>query len=478
MKSLSKKQEKLLSALVSSAENTFTPESCLFKKQQDFVEDKARFKTAVTTRRSGKSTACAVDLINCALTREGSVCLYITLSRNNAKKLVWPMLLHYNRTYKLSGVVNETDLSLTFPNSSVIYVSGASDKSEIEKFRGLAVTLCYLDEAQSFPGFIESLVDDVISPSLLDNNGTLCLIGTPGPIPAGYFHDCSQSEAWSHHFWSLFENPFIKKKSGKEPQELLNEELKRRGVDSNDPKIQREWFGRWVLDSDSLVYKYDRATCDYSEVPQVSAKWNYVVGIDLGFNDADAIAVLAYNEQLTDAYLVEEVVTRKQGITELVEQIQAVMAKYNPEKMVIDTGGLGKKIAEELSKRYQIPVIAAEKTRKFENIELLNDAMRTGRMRIKQSSRFAQDAGLVEWDRDKLKPDKLVISHRFHSDICEAVLYAFREVYHWLYEEPKKTHKAGTKEYYQQVAIELEAELERKVAESMDDKVGLESSEY
>lgn len=384
------------------------------------------------------------------------------------------MLLFYNRKYKLGGNANETDLTLSFPNGSIIHVSGANDKAEIEKFRGLSITLCYLDEAQSFPAYIEDLIDDVVTPALFDNNGTLALIGTPGPIPNGYFYECSQSKGWSHHFWSLFDNPFIMAKSGKTSQALLDEELHRRGVGANDPKIQREFFGKWVLDLDSLVFKYNKDRNDYDELPITTNKWNYVIGIDLGFHDADAIAVLAYNPDTPKAYLVEEIITKQQGITELIEQIQRVIIRYNPEQLVIDTGGLGKKIAEELNKRYSIPVRAADKQRKIENIELLNDAMRTSKFFADSKSRFANDCHTLEWDLDKTRPDKKVISNRFHSDICDAVLYAFRELYHWLFEPKAEKIQSGTQEYYNQIAKELEEQLEQNLLDNQEPKTGFD----
>ena len=45
------------------------------------------------------------------------------------------------------------------------------------------------------------------------------------------------------------------------------------------------------------------------------------MGIDLGFDDADAIAVLAWHEDRPETYLVDEIVVPQQGITELVKQI-------------------------------------------------------------------------------------------------------------------------------------------------------------
>lgn len=443
----------MLLALPKRADQQFSVESFCFKEQIDFINDKRPFKTAVCSRRSGKTIACAVDLINTALRNSKRVCLYITLSRNNAKKIIWGEILEINRRFNLNAIANETELSLTFPNASIIYLSGAKDKSEIEKFRGLPLTLCYLDESQSFRPHIQSLVDDIISKALFDYDGTLCLIGTPGPVPSGYFYDCAHSLEWSHHSWTMFQNPWLQKKSGKTPQELVDRELKRKGITIEDPTIQRECFGKWCVDIDAIVFKYDRIKNDYTSIPDLVGKWEYVIGVDVGFDDADAIAVLGWNEHIKKVYLFEEHVQAKQGITDLAIRIEALIKKYDPLKIVMDTGGLGKKIAEEIQMRYSLPIEAAEKSRKFEFIELLNDAMRTSRFFAKKDSRFAQDCLLVEWDKDSVNPK---VSDNYHSDITDAVLYAFRESLHWLAEALPVKPKAGRPEWM----IEQEREME------------------
>lgn len=418
----------------------------LFDRQLAFVEDKNPFKIAVCSRRAGKTTSCAAHLIDTAIKNKDVTCLYITLSRNNAKKIIWRELNRINKEYNLNGTTDETELALTFPNGSVVYLSGAKDASEIEKFRGLALKLVYIDECQSFREYIRELIDDVLAPALIDYAGDLCLIGTPGPIPAGYFHECSASDTWSKHHWTFWDNPHIALKSGQTHQAIFNRELKRRGVGEQDPTMQREWFGKWVLDSDSLLVKYDSKINHFDTLP--GKEYSYVMGIDVGFKDADAICVLAWSEREPTTYLIEEIITPKQGITELVEQIQAMQKKYPISKMVMDMGGLGKKIGEEIIRRYLIPVEAADKTRKMENIQLMNDALRSGRLRAKSTSRFAQDSYLVEIDRDKSTPERIKVSDRFHSDIIDAVLYAFKlsPAYTWEPPPPPKP-KFGTKEY-------------------------------
>lgn len=422
----------------------------LFPEQLAFVQDPAPNKLAVCSRRAGKTISCAAHLIDVATKHEGVVCLYITLSRNNAKKIIWRELLKINREYKLQGEPNLSELSISFPNDSIIYLSGAKDTNEIEKFRGLAIKLCYIDEAQSFRSYIKELIDDVLAPALMDYSGTLCLIGTPPPLKVGFFHDMWESVAgWSKHHWSFWENPFIVKKSKLTHQEMLNRELQRRGVTYDDPSIQREWFGKWVNDSKSLLIEYDPAKNHFATLPTLpnNSPWNYILGIDLGFNDADALAVIAWSEHDLCTYLVEEVVTTEQGLTELVDQVKALTKKYPINKMVIDEGGLGKKLAEEMRRQHSIPVQPADKARKMENVAFLNDALRTGRFKAKSASKFAQDSYLVEIDRDKTTPTKIVVSDRYHSDIIDSVLYAFKESPAFAYQAQDPTPKWGTKEW-------------------------------
>ncbi len=441
----------------------FRLEDHLFKEQLDFVLDKSPNKVAVCSRRAGKTTACAADLVYTAINNPNTVSLYITLSRNNAKKIIWKEIKDLNRSYGLKGDLNIAELSVTFPNGSMIYLSGAKDTTEIEKFRGLALKLVYLDEAQSFRAYIKELIDDVLAPALMDHSGTLNLIGTPSPIPTGFFHDAytNKNNGWGKFHWTFWNNPFIIQKSKITHQEMLNRELKRRGVSSADPSIQREWFGLFTLDSNSLLIHYKPEINDFEAIPlPPHKKLNYIMGIDLGFDDADAISVLAWSEDLPATYLVEEKVVAQQGITELVEQVNLLCKKYEVSKIMIDQGGLGKKIAEEMRRRHQIPVQAADKARKMEHIAFFNDALRTGRFKAKKGSKFAQDSYLVEIDRDKSTPDKIKVSSAYHSDIIDSVLYAFVESPAYTYQAPKTAPKPGTKEYADmQVDTMFELEL-------------------
>lgn len=457
--------------MLSKRKTQFDVRKFCFPKQLAFIEDQSDYADAVCSRRAGKSTACAAHLLARATTQRRINVGYITLSKTSAKRIIWPELKRQNQTFNLGGTPNNTDLSFSFRNESNLYIFGAHHREEIEKIRGIPFDLIYIDECQSFRPYLKELVEDVLEAALFDYGGKLRMIGTPGPVPVGYFYDMSRSEGISHHHWTIFDNPHIRKKSGRDPMERLKQVLKRRGVTIHHPSIRREFFGEWVADPDALVFKYDALKNHYGALPVLAKPWEYVIGVDLGFDDADAIAVIGWNPLSPKAYLVEEEITPKQGISELFDKIDTLIAKYDPHSVVMDTGGLGKKIAKEMQKRTAVPVKAAEKSRKFEYIEILNDALRTGRLMANKDSAFAADTALVEWNRDKIDVDKmndkLRISDRYHSDICDAVLYGFREAMHWLYTPEPMKPKRGSKEEYSQMEQEM---FEQAKKQAMEEK--------
>ena len=394
--------------------------------------------------RAGKTITCAADLLYTAMNKPGTVGLYITLARSSAKRIVWPELHNFNRNYQLGGIPNESDLSFKFPNGSIIYCSGASDGAEIEKFRGLSnVALAYLDESQAFRAHIKELVEEILIKRLYDTNGRLRLIGTPGAVPTGYFYDASQSKEWSHHAWTLHNNPWIERKSGCTVQQLIEQDCARKGVTIDDPSIQRECFGRWVLDANALLLEYKAERSHYSEPPR--GEYTYILGLDFGYEDADAFAVLGWCHGSPDTYLIEELIAAKQTYEQMVQNFDRLYKKYPFCKVVADPGGGGKKLIESLRPRYLIPMEPADKQGKIANYGLLNNALRTKKFFAKSTSRFAQDCNLLEKDMDKSTPEKTVV--KGHSDIVDAVLYAFRESPAYGYVPPIQPLKPGTPEW-------------------------------
>jgi virulence-associated protein VapD len=447
-----------------AARPKFTLDNYFFPKQTDFFRGtQKRFKVAVCSRRAGKTKGIIGDGLDLCLSVPKSRVLYITLTRENCVEIIWPDLMATLEEFQIPCKINQQRLSVTFQNGSYFSCAGAKDKREIGKFRGRKLSRIYIDEAQNFPSYIQDMIEADLMPTLRDLRGSMIVTGTPGPLKRGFFYGISTNGNWESHTWTAWDNPHMHDPAaGKDYEKTLEEERQVRGIDKNDPTYIRETYGVWTEDFNSLVFKFSKdKNITSSNLPK---DLTHIFGIDLGYNDADAIAVLGYSNSTGKVYLVEEWVERKQGITELVNKIEELKKKYEPVRMVMDSGGLGKKIQEEIRKRHAIPVEAADKNRKFEYIELLNDDLRTGKFEAFKNSLFEDDCYLVQWDRDVEDPTKIKVSKAYHSDICDAVLYGWRECNHYFKTEiiakPPKNSNAFMDLQEAKEAEELELKLQ------------------
>lgn len=397
----------------------------------------------------------------------GQTCLYLALTRDSALEIMWPVLQELNETFNLGCEFIESKLVVRYHNGARLKLVGADQKNFVKKLKGKKHPGIGVDESQDFGGHLQSLVDDVLTPCMADyKDPWLALCGTPGPVPHGYWFEVTEKEKFGYelHKWTLLDNPYMH-----DPKGFIDDICRRREWGPNHPTLLREYRNQWVLDLESLWIKYREEKNHYPALPGKKEDYNYILGVDIGFKDADAMAVLAWSEASPVTYLVEELVLPKQGITELTEQIQKFEKKYDFSKMVIDEGGLGKKIAEEMRRRGGINIHPADKARKQENVAWLNDSLRIGNFMAMRDSQFAQDSYKVQIDWEKSRHDKIIIKKNPHSDIIDAVLYAFKESPAFAFEKPKDKPPKGTQEWSREESDEMfDAALDHFKKESED----------
>ena len=404
-----------------------------FPKQNAFVESKAKTLAAQCSRRAGKSSGLALRFFKAMEAHPKCLCIYLSLTYDSAKSIMWTVLQELNETYKLNCTFKESSRIVQHPNGAKLRLYGADQKNFIKRLKGQKSPAIAIDEAQDFGSHLESLIDDVLTPMMADyQDSWLAICGTPGPIPKGYFFEvCTAGkDAYELHQWTCLENPYMPN-----PAKTIQDLIDKKKWLPNNPTLLREWRNQWVLDREALWVRYMEELCDYTKLPE--HQWLYVIGIDWGLVDSDAIAVLAYSNNSPDTYLVEEIITPKQGIHALSVQIKEAMSRYsNVVKMVFDFGGGGAKMAEDMKNRESIPIEPAQKVDKQSAIELLNDAMRMGKFKAKKTSRFVADSYLIQIDWDKTTENRIVIKKNHHSDIIDATLYAFRESPAYYYQAP------------------------------------------
>jgi len=425
-----------------------------FDKQMAFLLDATKRKAGICSRRAGKTTGIAVDLMGTAREPMEGDCAYIGLTRRAAKQILFPTIAKMNRVYRLGFEPNIADLCFRHSKTgNTIYLTGANNQDEAEKLRGLKLRKVVLDEVASFRSHVNYLVEEILEPTLIDTDGDMILIGTPSANPGeNFFHKITthQEQGWAVHKWTILDNPYIPHAA-----KWLEDYRTRKQWAKDHPIYLREWQGEWTYDVDSMVYKYRESTQDFTHLPP--GEWHHIVGIDLGFDDAFTICVIAFSYTIPECYVVHQV--KKSGLipSKMKDEIEMVKARFSPIKMVGDHGGLGKAIIQEFNQRHLLNIAPAEKTQKFAYIELVNGDLISGLVKIKKDSELAKEMVVHQWDPDKrLKEDD-----RTQNDLCDAFLYAWRESKHYRQEPKLDVPEVGSDAYNQKLEAEiLEHELE------------------
>jgi phage terminase large subunit len=456
-----KKEKELLALLEVEAKErkklAFKPQ--LFAQQAAFIKDPRKLKAALCSRRAGKSHMAGCYVIAEALKHPRSTVPYVALTRGHAKRIMWKTLLELTRPY--NPQVNLTELRITLSNGSDIVLAGANDEATAEVFRGQKFPLVVLDECASFRSHFREMVEEVIEPALIDMNGTLAMIGTPSAACRGLFFDATTqpTSPYSLHKWTILENPFIP-----HAQTWLNERMAERGWTEDTPAYRREWLGEWVASTDSQVYAFSREKNIAKNIPQ---KLDYVLGIDLGYDDETAFVVIGYRSDLPHMYMVESYAKSEMTITDIVRMIDDLTSRYGTfTRIVADTGGLGKQIAAEIRKRYSVPVFPAEKTQKAEFIQLLNDDLRSGKILVSPIEiNFIEEITALQWDEEK--EGRFIEDPRFANHRCDAFLYAWRESCHYLSKTPDSIPPMNSEAWFKRQEDQM---LKEVIRQFEDDK--------
>jgi len=430
----------------------------LFKQQRELLDDPSRTKVAVCSRRAGKSFALSVLALDTAFKFESCLIPVISITRSQAKRIVWPVFQELDRSNELGLRFNASELSCTLPNGSQIFLTGASTEEEIQRLRGPKYPLVLVDEAQAFKAYLAELVSDVLEPAVLDYDGSIVLAGTPNQICRGFFYDATQADsAWSVHHWTLLDNPHIPR-----AKEWLAERCKRYGWTESNPTYLREYKGQWIRDSSSLIYP----TIPVIDELPADDEWEYVLGLDLGYIDSTAFVICAYSTRTGRLVVVESFKKTKLLPVDVAQIVSDLTTQFRFETIVADAGGLGKAYVAEMTERWALKIKSAEKREKRAYIELLAGDMTTGVASIVEeyNGPLLDELHALQWDDHRLAPHE-----RCEDHLADAYLYAWRFCHqYWRDEIIPERPKMGSPEYWRNQEAELEEEQERQLEKSFD----------
>ena len=403
-----------------------------FPKQAAFIRGKGKRKAALCTRRAGKSYGIGLYLYQRAVEHEGSTVLYLALTRDSARNIMWKdVLKDINKRHNMGVQFNETLLEARLANGSVIKLAGAdASKEEMEKYLGGKYPLIVIDEAGSFRQDLRKLVYENLEPAVADYDGEIVMIGTPTAFTKSLFFDITQPSlgkrelGWEVHSWNTYDNPYMESKWRKRMGDLV--QVTPNIV--NTPGYRRMYLGEWVTDLDDLVYKFSPDLNSISGLPHAS--YAYVLGVDLGFNDSSAFVVAAYSFTDKHLYFIEAHKKSKMIVSDVAERIRYYQKRFDLNTIVIDNAA--KQTVEELKQRFSLPLTAADKAGKAEFIEIMNSEMVHGLIKL------LPEAGELEVEWEDLIWDDKSLKRQEHpgceNHLADAALYAWRHCYQHLSE--------------------------------------------
>jgi len=413
----------------------------LFDRQRDALDDTSQFVSVLCSRRAGKTAFLAAYLVDGALSESDTSCLYLGLTRDEAKRLCWRWIKRVCKDARIAAAFNESALTVTLANGSVIYVRGADAKQdEMEKFLGGEYSRVAIDEGASYRIDLEHLISVVLEPALIDRGGRLAIAGTPGHT-RNFFYDVTEGDAtgWSRHAWNSLDNPHIAERW----KAKLADILATKPYYIHTPEYAWNYSGKWAVDARGLVYRFDRMHLVDAPPERLEGR---TLAIDLGWDNATSFCLGGWEQYSQTLYILR---CEKRGgmlLDEVAEHAAKIKATPGPYvRTVID--GAARQSVEQMRQRYGLVADAADKSDKARHIDMMNADLAHGRVKVVRgrcSDLLVEWTGADEdgvpvrldggnvpliWDRRKLaaKPPRREEDPACANDASDAALYMWRE---------------------------------------------------
>ena len=375
----------------------------LFPQQRALVMSEAPKLVTCTGRRGGKTHALVARAMRAAARYpRRTIPVFERTLTCQSSRVFFKALQDANERYSLGVKFHHSLFQATLSNGSEILIVGADTVEAADKARGEAYPEAIVDEAGTFrPHILEYLLNDVLAAALFDHGGTLVLSGTPAPRHGGPFYEACEGNLrhlYERHHWTALENPMLPyDRPGMPAYTQAERDALRASWFAAElaaaPKGwgQREWLGLWVVDNDRMAYHVGGHNHvgvilppDLGTHPE---RYVWGLGLDLGFNDPCAFVVVARDRATGTIYVVESYEQAGLIPSAVAAHVERLRARYRFSYIVADTGGYGKgPVAEMMSGRYGIPIIAANKRGKEAHRTFVNGDLASGKVLISEST--------------------------------------------------------------------------------------------
>jgi hypothetical protein len=391
-------------------------------KQRAFFSSAAKAKALLAGRQAGKTYGVAMWLIECWARYPGKASAYITKTATSATRRIWPILLGLLRRFGLKAKIDHSDLTITFENGYSIWCTGCKDKNEADKIRGESSGFqrIAIDEPATFPDeLLEYLCTEAADATLMQTMGDIVMCGTPGAVPDGFWHRVCTSMGWHVATFTPLDNPFLP-----DPKGYIEQYLKKYGYKLSTPKVRREIFAEWVIDTEALVYIQNlQDFVDFNGFLFLPTKRppNFTtLGVDLGYDPDPCAFTVAHSWlELPEIYLTRSYTLPKLTPDLIAGEIKKLSRQYAVHRVLVDAGGGGKTTAMALKQSYGVNCEATPKGEKRPKIDTMRGAINSRRVKVHltECQELVSEYKTIMWSEDRMNHHPLCSDHNADAAI-------------------------------------------------------------
>jgi hypothetical protein len=413
--------------------------------QAEVISDQSTYKAIQATRRASKSYTAGISMMKTAIENPNVSILYLSLTRDSCKRIMFVEILQeINDKIKLGATFNKSSLTVEFPNKSRIYLLGIdANEAEARKILGQKYKLIVLDECAFFQTDLKYLIEEILKPAIADQDGKILMISTTSHMLNTYYHKVTMGEikGWKVWKYDYTSNPYMSDKI----QKQIDTEI------ANNPNVihtnsfRRNYLNQWVIEDDLKVYKPTPTTFITRDQVPIANNWNYVLGIDLGYNDSTSFVIVKYRPHDRKLYVVNSYSQSKMIMDDVVAEINQLRSTYNFQRMVVDGAAL--QFVETLRQKYSLPLVSSHKTDKRGMIELINSDFILDNIKIVEDdcSNLKKEMDMLVWNERAVANNKWIEDGKYANHECDGFLYAYRYCYNYLSMlEPKSLTEEDT----------------------------------
>jgi hypothetical protein len=399
-----------------------------------------------TSRRFGKSFNFLNFAVERCLNEKNIIIPYAAPTIKHLKTVTTPIMEELTKDCptELRPKFNRQDGVYYFPATRSSILLGAAENGHAEKFRGIRAKYGLIDEAGVIKD-LKPLVNDILMPTLMYDDGFLVASGTPPPTPDHYYTDLvALCESHGTHIRkTIWENEALSNRDILEFSEALGCEIDWQGYNDSLSKAdaealilkattsyRRELLAEIVIDEHRAIIPEmtdERESQIVTEWKRPEYYHTFVVG-DLGFKDATAILFGYYDFLNAKIVIEDELIIHGPSSSEIAEEIKKKEKALWGDKPVFQRFADGDLIVlQDLSKNHGVWIGPVKKDVLEAQVNQLRLDLQNDMIRINPRCKTTvSHTKYGIWDKNRRAFDRS--DDFYHFDALAALIYFVRHV--------------------------------------------------